>query len=167
MRRGENRRECAKHSPRVGTLISTAGKVSEAPPLSVSRAINQEPKTSWVAASPVHPRRRATRTYTACTRVSTCPQSTRFIYHRFDVSTPFGYRSRKTYPEFLPHSVPMRPPSPPPPPPSAPISQSETQVALSRDKSTNTRKIKVNAFENLCRSPFAVPLTQNYRFGRA
>lgn len=40
------------------------------------------------------------------------PQSSRFIYHRFNVSTPFGYRSRKTHPEFLPHSVPMRPPAP-------------------------------------------------------
>lgn len=52
-------RECVKHSPHIGALISTAGKVSEVPPLSVSRAINQEPKTSWVAASPVHPRHRA------------------------------------------------------------------------------------------------------------
>lgn len=43
----------------VGALISTTGKVLEVPPLSVSRAINQEPKTSWVAATSLHPRYRA------------------------------------------------------------------------------------------------------------
>lgn len=35
----------------VGVLISTLAKVLEVPPLAVSRTINQEPKTSWVAGS--------------------------------------------------------------------------------------------------------------------
>lgn len=59
MPRRESSRVREALSPHLGALISTAGKVSEAPPLSVSRAINQEPKTSWVVASPVHPRHRA------------------------------------------------------------------------------------------------------------
>jgi len=46
-----------RHSP--GRHSYLHGKVLEVPPLSVSRAINQEPKTSWVAATPPHPRRRA------------------------------------------------------------------------------------------------------------
>lgn len=37
------------------------------------------------------------------------PQSSRFVYHRFNVSTPFSYCSPKTHPEFLPHSVPSAP----------------------------------------------------------
>jgi len=47
------------------------GKVSEVPPLSVSRAINQEPKNflgGCLFRSPASPR-----TYTTYTRVSTCP----------------------------------------------------------------------------------------------
>lgn len=74
------------------------------------------------------------------------PQSSRFIYHRFDVSTPFGYRSRKTHPEFLPHSVPMRP--------SGSDLPSE-MFALSRDDSGQERKKRVNP-NCSCRLSFAI-----------
>lgn len=104
--RGENRRECVKHSPRIGALISTAGKVSEVPPLSLYRALLTKNRKllGWLP-------RPLTRATAHVHDVHPCfhvPKSSRFIYHRFDVSTPFGYRSRKTHLEFLLHSVPMR-----------------------------------------------------------
>lgn len=97
----------------AGALISMAGKVLEAPPFSVSRAINQEPKTSWVAVSPVHTDYHAHALFAhASTRVSTCPGPP---FHLLPIRRINALRlpfTRETHPEFLPHSVRMRPPAP-------------------------------------------------------
>jgi len=142
-RNSEYDRECVKHSPRIGALISTA-KFQRFRRSLYRALLTKNRKTSWVAASSVHPRHHA---HTRRTLVRFhVPQSSRFIYHRFDVSTPFGYRSRKTHPKFLPHSVPMRP--------LAPIFLQDVRVITGRVDEQE----KKDGSESIYRSSIAISL---------
>lgn len=95
-------------------LSPQPAEVLEVPPLSVSRAINQEPKTSWVAASPTRARDRANiRLAHAYNRVSTCPVlpvsfTTDSTYQR--PSATVHERDASRIPAAF--RVPMRPPAP-------------------------------------------------------
>jgi len=126
------------------------GKVSEVPPLSVSRAINQEPK-NFLGGCLL----RSPRTYTTCTRVSTCPSplvsfTTDSTYQR-PLATVHERRIPNSY--RIPSRCARR------------LRSSIQNVRVITGQVDEQEKEETDPKAYIVHLYIAISLTQNYRFG--
>lgn len=149
-RNPEYDRECVKHSPRISALISTA-KFQRFRRSLYRALLTKNRKTSWVAASSVHPRRRAhTR------RAPVFPRAPVLSFHLPPIRRinalwlPFMKDASRIPTAFRPDA------------PAGSGSSIQDVRAITGRVDESEKKV---GSESVCCSSIAISLTQNYRFG--